>query len=260
MYREALEAIAREAGKIILERPGFQVEVKSGHANYVTSIDKRVEDQLHDALLRLIPGSEFIGEEQDNSSMTDQWTWIVDPVDGTTNLIHDYRCSCISIALAKDRVPVEGLIYQPYTNEMYYAEKGVGALLNGQPIHVTDVPFDKALVAFGTSPYEAEKAEVSMNLALYFLQNCADLRRSGSAAYDLACVACGRADLFFELNLRPWDYAAGFLLVQEAGGKVYMPALNGKIDYSRTTGILAANAVCGDEAQKVIRKAVIIVS
>lgn len=252
--KQGVERIAREAGRIILGFGDFNVEQKEGHANFVTSVDKAVQEYLAGALSELLPGSGFIGEEQENDALTDIPTWIIDPVDGTTNLIHNYRHSAVSIALVENRQPVLGAVYQPYTDEYFFAEKGRGATLNGEPIHVARTPFDNALVGFGTSPYNEELAQVSMNLALAFLKNCADVRRTGSSALDLSYVACGRQDVFFELILRPWDFAAGALLVTEAGGHFAMPFGDGEVRFDRPQGVLAANEVCMQEALTLISK------
>jgi myo-inositol-1(or 4)-monophosphatase len=245
--REKLMQIARTAGNFFSARALSEIDQKEGHANFVTNIDREVEEYLQQALLTLLPGSQIIGEEKENSALSDAPTWIVDPVDGTTNLIHDYRCSAVSIALCENRKPVIGLIWQPYMQEMFYAEAGRGAFMNGAPIHVSENPFDRALVAFGTSPYHTDLAEKSMELALAYLHTCADVRRSGSAAIDLAYLACGRHDAFFELNLKPWDYAAGSLLVREAGGMVCMPLDPGEMSYDRSTAILASSARIAEE-------------
>ena len=248
---KALKEIARQAGEMFSLRPAA-VEQKEGHANFVTDIDRDVEDFLREKLLALLPGSEMIGEEQENQPLSDRPTWIVDPVDGTTNLIHDYRQSAVSIALCERRQPVAGLVWQPYTREMFYAEKGRGATLNGDPVHVADTPFEKALVTFGTAPYYEDLARRSMQLAGAFLHACADLRRSGSAAVDLATLACGRHDIFFEMRLKPWDYAAGSLLVREAGGCFAMPLLESP-DFGASTAILAAAPSCFEKALDVFR-------
>lgn len=245
--KEKLMQIARTAGNFFSARTLSRIDQKEGHANFVTNIDREVEEYLQQALLALVPGSRVIGEEKENGALSDVPTWIVDPVDGTTNLIHDYRCSAVSIALCENRRPVAGLIWQPYMQEMFYAEAGRGASMNGKEIHVSETPFDRALVAFGTSPYHTELAEKSMELALAYLHSCADIRRSGSAAIDLAYVACGRHDAFFELNLKPWDYAAGSLIVREAGGVVTMPLEPGEMQYDRSTAILACSAAVSDE-------------
>jgi len=120
--REKLMQIAREAGSFFSARALSEIDQKEGHANFVTNIDREVEEYLQKALLALVSGSRMIGEEQENDPLTDAPTWIVDPVDGTTNLIHDYRCSAVSIALCEGKKPVAGLIWQPYMQEMFYAE------------------------------------------------------------------------------------------------------------------------------------------
>ena len=249
-----LEQIAKKAGSYFRKKQLTSVEQKEGHANFVTNIDCKVQAYLEDALTRLVPGSLFIGEEKDNAELTDAPTWIVDPLDGTTNMIHDYRLSAVSIALCDKKQPVTGLIWQPYTRELFYAEKGSGAYLNGKPIRVSAMSYSKALVAVGTAPYYEELQKTGMAMALNFLHDCADLRRSGSAAMDLAYIACGRLDIFFELRLKPWDFAAGSLILQEAGGKITMPLNGFKLDYALTTAILAATPACWEPAVKVFRK------
>ncbi len=249
--REALLAIVRRAGEIIRRREDMVIEEKEGHANFVTTIDEGVQAYLLAALGELRPDAVAIGEEKINDALTDAPTWIVDPVDGTTNLIHDYRASAVSIALLEGREPVVGAVYNPYTDEFFYAEKGRGATLNGQPICVSSFPFNKALVAFGTSPYNAELARISLDMAHAFLCGAADIRRGGSAALDLAHLACGRHDVFFELNLKPWDYAAGALLVTEAGGTFEMPLCPNGADFSKNTAVFATNGVCLEAAHGV---------
>ncbi len=249
-----LKRIAQAAGKSFSRRPPARIISKEGHANYVTDIDCRVQAYLEKALLQLLPGSEFIGEEKENRTLTDAPTWIVDPVDGTTNLIHDYRLSAVSIALCERKKPVIGLIWQPYTREMFYAETGRGAFLNDIPIHVSDVPFHNALVAVGTAPYYEELEQKGMRIAFDFLHECADIRRSGSAAIDLAYLACGRHDVFCEMLLKPWDYAAGSLLVQEAGGQIRMPLAGGEMNYDLSTAVLAASPACMQQALEVFHR------
>ncbi len=247
---EKLIEIIQQAGGMFLQRHLTTIVSKEGHANFVTNIDSAVEEYLERELLRLVPGSRFIGEEKENQELTDDPTWIVDPVDGTTNMIHDYRMSAISVALCEGKEPVIGIVYQPYTKELFSAEKGKGAFLNGEPIHVAATPFAEALIAIGTAPYYEELQEQSMRTAQDYLRSCADIRRSGSAAIDLAYLACGRHDAFLEMRLKPWDYAAGSLLVQEAGGLVQMPLI-GKMDYRQSTAILAATPACMEPAAEV---------
>ena len=252
--KNELIRIAQEAGAFFRRDELTDVVSKEGHANYVTNIDCKVQAFLEEKLLRLLPGSEFIGEEKENRALTDAPTWIVDPLDGTTNMIHDYRMSAVSIALCRDRKPVTGLVWQPFTQELFWAEAGGGAFLNSRPIRVSGTPFRNALVAVGTAPYYEELEDTGLKLAGEFLHACADIRRSGSAALDLAYLACGRHDIFFELRLKPWDYAAGSLLVQEAGGGVQMPLEGGRMDYDLSTAILSANPLCMPEALEVFRR------
>ena len=255
--KDRLIQIAQEAGAFFRRDELTNVTSKEGHANYVTNIDCKVQEFLERKLLQLLPGSEFIGEEKENHALTDALTWIVDPLDGTTNMIHDYRMSAVSIALCRDKKPVTGVIWQPFTQELFYAEAGRGAFLNDRPIHVSDTPFRNALAAVGTAPYYEELEDTGMKLASAFLHQCADIRRSGSAALDLAYLACGRHDIFFELRLKPWDYAAGSLIVREAGGLVQMPLAGEEMDYSLSTAVLSANPLCMQAALEVFRKTVL---
>ncbi len=249
--KEQLIQIVKKAAQPVLKRGRIRVSAKEGHANFVTNVDTGVQTFLEAKLTELWPGSLFIGEEKTNQKLTDEPTWIVDPIDGTTNLIHDYRMSAVSVALCLEKRPVIGLIWQPYTKELFYAEQGKGATLNGAPIHVANTPFNEALVAVGTALYYEELEEKTIALAGHFLHSCADLRRSGSAAIDLASLACGRIDVFFELRLRPWDYAAGALIVQEAGGIFRMPMLDG-LDYDQSTAIVAATPACIDQTMEAV--------
>ncbi len=255
--KDRLIQIAKEAGAFFRRDELTDVVSKEGHANYVTNIDCKVQEFLEKELLKLLPGSEFIGEEKENQALRDAPTWIVDPLDGTTNMIHDYRMSAVSIALCRNKKPVTGVIWQPFTQELFYAEAGKGAFLNDRPIHVSDTPFRNALAAFGTAPYYEELEDTGMKLAGEYLHQCADIRRSGSAALDLAYLACGRHDIFFELRLKPWDYAAGSLIVQEAGGLVQMPLAGEEMDYNLSTAVLSANLQCMPMALEVFRKTVL---
>ncbi|MDD6143857.1 MAG: inositol monophosphatase family protein [bacterium] len=251
MINELFDVI-RHAGEMIVNARQFDVEIKEGHANFVTTVDAAVEEYLKGELARLCPDASFIGEEQENAPLGDEPTWIIDPIDGTTNFIHDFRFSSISVALVEQGKPVLGAVYQPYTQEMFHAVRGEGAYLNGQRIHVKNMSFEQALVGFGTSPYNPELAEKSLQAALQFLLQSSDIRRGGSAALDLAYVAAGRQDIYFELLLKPWDYAAGALLVEEAGGVFVMPRL-AEPDYGRIEAVLAAAPSCYEDACRVLK-------
>lgn len=244
----------REAGARILHVSQSAVHEKTGHYNYVTETDVAVQEYLRTELTMLIPGCRFFAEEQENERLTDEYTWVVDPIDGTMNFILHRRASCVSVALLKDRAPVLGMVYQPYWDELFTAIRGEGAYLNGRPIRVSDRPFDKAMTAIGTSPYEARLAKATAYCFEQFLTQGGDIRRVGSAAMDCCDVACGRSDIFCELTLSPWDYAAGALLVTEAGGAFMMPYAQ-TIDFGKPACILAANPACRDKALEIVMKA-----
>lgn len=195
---------------------------EKGAADFVTAVDFSVQDTIEKGLEQIAPGVQFMGEEKDNRDIDFSGSfWILDPVDGTTNLIHDYRQSAVSLALCEQGQLTLGIIYQPYTGELFLARRGMGATWNGQPIHVSDASAMKdSMIAVGTTPYNKEMGEENFRNFYDIFMACEDIRRSGSAAIDLASVACGRVEAYFERNLKPWDFAAGCLLIQEAGGTV----------------------------------------
>ncbi len=229
-----------------------EVFVKEGHANFVTEGDLRVQQFLFERLETVCPGAAFFAEEQENAQLTEAPTWVIDPIDGTFNYMRGRDCSSVSIALLRGRRPVLGVVYNPYRDELFSAEQGKGAFCNGRPIQVSRQPFSRAMVGFGTAPYRADLARRSMDAACRFLQEAGDLRRTGSAAIDLADVACGRSDVFFELVLSPWDFAAGALLVTEAGGQFGMPQQQA-LDFGAPACILAASPVCYPRAAEILR-------
>ncbi len=253
MQPEALIAIAKEAGAMMRRSHDAAIHEKEGHYNFVTDADVAVQAYLKSALLTLCPGARFYAEEQENEPLTDAPTFVVDPIDGTINYMRLRHMSAVSIGYLEGRQPVMAVVYNPYANELFYARKGRGAFLNGQPIRVSDLPYDMALVELGTSPYDAELAKQTMAAAGRFLSECGDLRRSGSAAIDLCGVACGRADIFFELRLRPWDVAAGALIVEEAGGRFISLGHDAPF-FEAACGMLACNAACAADALRVLQE------
>lgn len=224
---ETLTSLVRRAGEIIRSAREGEisdgVEVKAGSANFVTLYDVRVQEFLMREIKKAIPSAVFIAEEKENDPavLSDEFCFIIDPIDGTTNFINDYRHSCISLAMVSRGETVFGAIYDPYLGEMFTAEKGKGAYLNGTPMHVSDRPMERAIAAFGTCPYYKDThADKTFLFARDVFLAAADVRRPGSAALDLAYLAAGRNDVFFEFILSPWDFAAGMLLICEAGGVV----------------------------------------
>lgn len=202
-------------------RPAFLqrdllVSTRKGPSDFVTELDVHIEHSIKEALLAMYPEDGFLGEE--SLGQIKKRTWILDPIDGTMNYMLDYHMSVISLALYEDGQVVYGWIYHPYLDEMYYAKLGEGSFLNGKRISVSQRPLAQGVITVGSSPYLREYAHQTMQILEKLFAKSLDFRRSGSAAYDLACVASGRMDGFYELDLRPWDYAAGMLLVREAGG------------------------------------------
>ena len=213
--------IVRRAGRLFQKDDTLRIQKKSA-ANYVTDVDLAVQNQIVRALLQLTPDYDVIAEESDsNPSDSECPTWILDPVDGTTNLMRGYRHSAISLALARENQLRLGIIFNPYTDELFTAISGEGAKRNDDPIKVSRYDrLSDCLIGFGTTPYARENADKTFSLVKQVFLQSLEIRRSGSAALDLAYVACGRLDAFFELYLQPWDYAAGALILKEAGGVI----------------------------------------
>ena len=245
--------LAREAGRIMLKYRDAAAHQKEGHFNFVTDADVAVQTFLKNELLSLLPGARFFAEEQDNDPLTDAPTFVVDPIDGTLNFMRHRNMSAVSVGLLERRQPVLGVVCQPYAGEVFSAEAGKGAQLNGHNIAVSRTPFENAMVCFGTSPYDADLVNRSMDAARQFLVRAGDLRRSGSAAVDLCDIACGRADVFFELRLRPWDVAAGSLIVKEAGG-AFVSLGHDRPYYDDACGILACNPLCEAGARQILEE------
>lgn len=233
----------KKYGEYILhaDRSSMEIDSKEGPANFVTEYDKKVQQLLEKDLKLIVPDAKFIGEEENDNTASDKGKYfVVDPIDGTTNFIKDYHMSCISVAMLEDGEVKLGVIYNPYLDEMFWALKGKGAYCNDKKIQVSDQPLSNGLVLFGVSPYNAELHAKSFETAYHFFKQALDIRRSGSAALDLCSIAAGRAELYFELRLSPWDYAAGSLIVEEAGGIV--TTVDGeKLCFDRPCSVLAKN-------------------
>lgn len=240
---QGIMEVMRMAGEILLSASDIEraIHAKEGKKNFVTDYDKRVQAFLFEKLALLLPEAVFIGEEEEeHPHLPEGYAFIIDPIDGTTNFMKGYCASCISVGLLKAGQPFMAAVYNPYLNEMFHAQKGKGAFCNDKPIHVSEHKLADGLVIFGTSPYYEELARRSFDLAYEFLQRCIDVRRSGSAAIDLCNIACGRAELFFELMLSPWDFAAGALLVEEAGGCIF--TTDGKpLSFDKKSGVVAGS-------------------
>lgn len=240
---EATREIAAETGNYIFGKIKnisiHEVEVKGLH-NFVTEVDKTAEAMIIERLKLLVRDAGFIAEEGTLQTKGERYNWIIDPLDGTTNFIHGAPPIAVSIALAEDNIPVVGVIYEVWLKEAFYAWKGSPAFLNGNEIKVSDTASVRdALIATGFPYQNFDRVQGFMNTIDYFFTNTHGVRRVGSAATDLAYVACGRYDGFYEYNLSPWDVAAGALIVTQAGGKV--TDFSGGNNYLFGREIVAAN-------------------
>lgn len=211
-------------------------------ADYVTFVDKEAEKIIISHIMETFPKHSVLAEESDiKEGEENTYRWIIDPLDGTTNFIHGFPMFCVSIALEYQGEIIVGVVYEPLRNEMFYASKGEGAFLNNAPISMRkNFDADTALVATGFPFRFVEHIDKYMQLFKLVFENVSGIRRAGSAALDLAYTACGRCDGFFEMCLKPWDVAAGSLLVKEAGGIV--SGFSGGTDY-----VYKGNIVAGEK-------------
>ena len=238
---EKIIEIAKEAGQIMITAVRPKVMEKSGHANFCTETDEKIQAFLIERLSAVFPEASFLGEEdgQDvfSSKMKEGDCFVIDPIDGTSNFIYAYRPSVISIALLKEGQPYMAVIYDPYDDMLFSACRGQGAFMNGEKIMSSDAPLSEALSVFGTAPYYTELQDKTFDIAKKLLPLCVDLRRSGTAAWDMCCVALGRCNLYFELKIQLWDYAAAALIAEEAGCTV--TDINGApLSYRGATSVL----------------------
>jgi len=226
-YKELCLAVcdlARETGRIMAEeRKGFddtKIENKGLH-DLVSYVDKESEIRIIEVLQKLIPESGFIAEEGTSDKKGERFNWVIDPLDGTTNFIQGVPIYCVSIGLLDADELVVGVVYEVGRDECFYAWKNGGAYLNGEPIHVsTRDDIHDALLATGFPYNDFSKMDAYMQFLEWTMKNARGVRRLGSAAADMVYVACGRFDAFWEYDLKPWDVAAGAVIVKEAGGTV----------------------------------------
>ena len=235
-----LVRLVRRAAKIPLARD-FSVEQKSSAADIVTSADYGVQSFLQRELVKLLPGSGFLCEEKNVNDAGRECVWVIDPIDGTTNFARGIDDYAISVALLRAGQPAVGAVYNPVKREMYSASAGAGARLNGRRIAVSDTPFGQGLLCTAMSLYRKEFAPVCFDIIAEAYGMCGDIRRFGSCATELCYLASGRCDLYFELRVFPWDYAAALLILKEAGG--ILKGLHGaELTFDRPTVLVGANS------------------
>jgi myo-inositol-1(or 4)-monophosphatase len=249
-YLEAAIEIAQHAGKILCEEFDRPPHIAyKGEADLVTQADKRSERAIVERLTKYFPDHGIAAEEGSGHTGSSEFRWHVDPLDGTTNFAHGYPCFSVSIALAQRDAILAGVVFNPFYNELFTAARGEGARRNGKPIHVSKV--ETLATSLLCTGFPAHKRVASPNIHYYwdFTLRSHGVRRDGSAALDLASVAAGRFEGFWEFGLNKWDTAAGILLVEEAGGKVSDFA--GQAYQLGGPTILATNGLVHEEMRRV---------
>lgn len=239
MEIEQIISIVREASGLMVTE-GFEVSSKGGFANIVTSSDVAVQDFLKEKLSELLPGSGFLCEEEDVHSLGTEYTWIIDPIDGTANYSRGIRECAICVGLRHIDRMEKAVVFLPRTNELFTAERGKGAFLNGKPIHVSDRPFENSVMCTALAVYYKDHAKFCSDVIYDTFMQCNDIRRFGAAAPELCYLAMGRCELYFEYRLSPWDYAAASLILEEAGGAL-VDLRGAQLDHTKASGVLAAN-------------------
>lgn len=236
---EEIIRVVREASKLMMTS-SFDIDQKDGYENIVTSSDLAVQDFLCRELALLLPGSGFLCEEEDMQDTEHEYTWIIDPIDGTANYARGIDQCAICVGLRHKEEMVKAVVYLPRTEELFTAEKGKGAFLNGKQIHTSERPFKDGITCTALAVYHKEYTDVCSAIIVDIFKQSNDIRRFGAAAPELCYLAMGRCELYFEYILNPWDYAAASLILEEAGGVICN--LKGEnVDCISASGVLAAN-------------------
>lgn len=254
-----LQAIVKEAGTMLRDARAADggVEQKPGEANFVTEFDVKIQQFLEEKLGNMIPDATFFGEEDTDGNQSGRlgegFTFIIDPIDGTTNFLFDCRYSCISVAVAWGGALVAGCIYNPYLNQMYLAVRGLGCYLNGRRLKMEDLPVEQGIVAFSCARYNDDNVKLLFDVVQNLFHRCLAIRSGGSAALDLAKIASGSHVAYVEMLLQPYDYAAAAVMIEEAGGRILQ--MDGKpITLDRPCSILAGTKSAVAQILKTIRE------
>lgn len=244
MLKKIIDIVYR-AGDMIRDAHDIQRDTreKTGAADLVTKYDVAVQEFLRRELLAICPEADFFGEEGQHETLTKDLTFIVDPIDGTTNFVRELHYSNIAVALCDQGQVRYAVVYNPFVEELYAAERGHGATLNGRPIHVSDHDAGHAICLCGSTICDRRYTDRNFAIMRWLYDRTLDLRRFGSAELDICQVAAGRIEIFFECRLSPWDFAAGSLILEEAGG--CLTRLDGSaIDPREPGSVWATNDKC----------------
>ncbi len=254
-YRKFAEAIAREAGALLMSRfKDKHIVGYKGEIDIVTEADLLSEEMLKARISERFPGHDIVAEESRETGYGSEFRWIIDPLDGTTNYAHGYPVFCVSIALEIKGQLALGVIYNPLLDELFAAQRGGGAFLNGENLSVSETTnLSRSLLATGF-PYDIrESKNNNIDNFIAMALKVQAIRRAGSAALDMAYVAAGRFDGFWELKLKPWDTAAGWLMITEAGGRV--TNLQGEGFHLESPHVLASNGKIHRDMLEIIKSA-----
>ncbi|MCQ2146644.1 MAG: hypothetical protein MJZ16_03915 [Bacteroidales bacterium] len=236
---DIVAVVKKESSLMVTDH--FEVMKTDGYANIVTSSDVAVQKFLCVELSTLLPGCGFICEEEDMYTEEKQYTWIIDPIDGTANYSRGIPECAISVALKKDADIIMGVVYNPYQEALFTAQKEAGAFYNGRKIEVSQKPFENGILCCALSLYHKQYTDICSRFIVKSYSQCNDVRRFGAASLEICYLAMGRCDLYFEYMLSPWDYAAASLVLTEAGG--CLCAYHGEtLQYKKPTMVMGANS------------------
>ncbi|MBQ1474528.1 MAG: inositol monophosphatase [Ruminococcus sp.] len=246
-----IEAVKSTKAIVLDEKLRTQISMK-GEADFVTEVDYQISKYLEKELSKLTPDIGFMSEEEDTQIVPTRW--ILDPIDGTTNLVYGYNVCSVSLALCVDEVIEFGVVYNPFNGDVFTGYRGKGAFFNGKKLpQIPDRELENCLIEFGAGSTRKEQADVAFAIGKHVFKNCLDLRRVCSSALSVCYVAQGRLNGYFEKELKPWDYAAAGLILEECGGKM-CDWYGDKIRYTAPSGFICGSEKAFDFLKQTIRE------
>ena len=249
-----MEPVIRRAGEYIRKAVPQNIREKSGYRDLVTEYDENTQRMLVSELSLLHPKAAFLGEEEGlKADVSTGDCFVIDPIDGTANFVAGFNRSCISVALLREGKPVIGVIYNPWAEEYYVAIRGMGTTVNGTPLQIRPRSLKEGLVSLGTAPYYPDLMQRTFRICAQVANVAPDIRRTGTATQDFCDIAMNRTVAFFELRLSPWDFAAGALIVTEAGGEITDIDGN-EIPFGVPSSIVAGAPLARKELAELIRR------